>query len=191
MLAGLAWAGEPPATRAVLLSGLGGSDQYSRLLVDWVTRFHAVLTKQCGVKAEDIAVLTETEDLKAAPPRQKATIENVRAAMATMAKRLRPADQFVLFLAGHGQVNEETGKLCLPGADLKASELGDLIDVLPAEQIVILNAASGGAAFLKSYLRPGRVILTATGYETEGTQSYFAEFLLRGFENGRADANQD
>jgi hypothetical protein len=190
-LAAAAPAGEPGATRAVLIAGLGGSEQYSRLLLDWVARFRAVLTKQCGVKAEDILVLTETEDLKAIPSRQKATAENVRAAMASMAKRLRPQDQFVLFVAGHGQINEETGKLCLPGTDLKAAELGDLIDALPAEQIVIINAASGGAACLKSYLRPGRVILTATGYETEGTQTYFAEFLLRGFETARADANQD
>jgi len=190
-LATPAVAGEPGAARAVLIAGLGGSEQYSRVLLDWVTRFHAVLTRQCGVRPDHIVVLTETEDPNATPPRQKATAENIRAAMAHTAKLLRPKDQFVLFLAGHGQVNEEAGKLCLPGPDLKAPELGDLVDALPTENIAIINAASGGAAFLKSYLRPGRVILTAAGYETEGTQAYFAESLLRGFETGQADANQD
>jgi len=188
----------PPTAHAVILSGLGGSTQYSRLLADWTARFHAVLTKQCGVPAENVVVLTETEDAKATPPRQKATVENFRAAMEKAAKALRPKDQLILFMAGHGQINEESGKLCLPGTDLKASELGDLLDALPAEQIVIINAASGGADFLKAILRPGRVILTAAGYETEGTQTYFAEFLLRGLETGPlassrypADANAD
>jgi len=187
----VASAGEAGATRALLVAGLGGSEQYSRLLLDWTTRFHAVLTKQCGVSAENIVVLTETEDPKATPPRQKSTLENVKAEMEKMARALRTHDQFILFLAGHGQINEEFGRLCLPGPDLKATELGDLLDALPSEQIVILNTASGGADFLKSYLRAGRVVLTASGYETEGTQTYFAEFLLQGFEAGRADANRD
>jgi hypothetical protein len=191
LLAGAAPAGETGTTRAVLVSGLGGSEQYSRLLLDWTNRFHAVLTKQCGVPAENVVVLTETEDAKAAPPRQKATTENVKAAMEAAAKALKPRDQFVIFLAGHGQINEEFGKLCIPGPDLKATELGDMLDALPAERIVMINAASGGADFLKSCLRPGRVIVTASGYETEGTQTYFAEFLLQGFETGRADANGD
>lgn len=178
-------------TRAVILSGLGGSKQYSRALLDWTARFHAVLTKRCGVKGEHVVVLAETEDLKAAPPRRKSTAENFRAAMAEMRKRLRGDDQFVLFLAGQGQINEEVGKLCVPGRDITAAEVGDLVDALPAKQIVIVNAASGGADFLKAYLRPGRVILTAAGYETEGAQTYFAELFLRGFETGRADVNKD
>lgn len=191
MAAPPASAGEAGTTRAVLVAGLGGSEQYSRLLLDWTARFHAVLTKHCGVSAENIAVLTEADDPKATPPRQKSTLENLKAAMAAAAKALRPRDQFILFLAGHGQISEEFGKLCLPGPDLKATELGDMLDALPAEQIVIINAASGGAEFLKSCLRAGRVILTAAGYETEGTQAYFAEFLLQGYETGRADANGD
>ena len=173
--------GAPPATRALLVAGLGGSPQYSRLLLDWVARFHAVLTKQCGVPADHVAVLSEAE----------ATTANVKAAMGELAKTLRPKDQFILFIVGHGQISEESGKLCLPGTDLKATELGDLLDALPTDQFVIINAASGGADFLKAYLRPSRVILTAAGYETEGTQTYFAEFLLRGLEESRADANGD
>ena len=180
-----------PTTRAVIVVGLGGSAQYSRLLLDWAGRFHAVLTGRCGLKAQNVVVLTESDAPTASPPRRKSTRENVVAALGDAAKRLGPHDQFVLFLAGHGQVNEEQGKLCLPGPDLKAAELGDLIDAMPTRQIVLVNAASGGADFLKSLLRPGRVIVTAAGYETEGTQCYFAEFFLRGLETGRADRNGD
>ena len=188
---GGALADEAPAPRAVVVAGLGGGEQYSRLLADWATRFQTVLTKQCGMKPGHVVVLAEAEDAKASPPRRKATGENVTAALGEMARALRPDDQFILVLLGHGQINEESGKLCLPGRDLTAGELGDLLDALPTEQVVIVNAASGGADFLKAYLRPGRVILTAAGYETEGTQTYFAEFLLRGYETGRADADGD
>ena len=182
---------KPPVTRAILVAGLGGSKQHSRLLADWIARFHSVLTGKCGLKADHVVVLTETEDLKARPPRQKSTTKNLKAAMEKAARQLGPRDQFVLVLVGHGQINEEVGKLCLPGPDIKAPELGDLLDALPTERVVIIHAASGGADFLKSSLRPGRVIVTASGYETEGTQTYFAEFFLRGFETGRADLNKD
>lgn len=182
---------DPPTARAIVVAGLGGTENYSRTLADWAARFHAVLTARCGVPAGHIALLAETEDLKATPPRRKATAKSFRAAMEEAARRLRPTDQFILFMAGHGQINEDIGKLCVPGPDIKATDLGDLLDALPTDQIVIINAASGGADFLKSTLRPGRVILTASGYETEGTQTYFAEFFLRGYETARADANGD
>jgi hypothetical protein len=187
----IARAADAPITRAVIVAGLGGNEQYSRMLTDWAGRFHAVLTKQCSLKGEHVLLLTEAEDAKASPPRRKATTANVKAALGEMARALRPNDQFILVLLGHGQINEESGKLCLPGRDMTAGELGDLLDSLPAEQVVIVNAASGGADFLKAYLRAGRVIVTAAGYETEGTQTYFAEFFLRGYETGRADADRN
>lgn len=180
-----------PTAGAVIVAGLGGSDQYSRLLSDWASRFHAVLTARCGIPADRVVVLTETPDAAAAPPRRKSTAADLKAAMEEMARPLRPQDQFILFIAGHGQIHEESGKLALPGRDITAAGLGDLIDAVPARRIVIINCASGGADFLRSYLRPGRVIITAAGYETEGAQTYFAEFFVRGLETGQADADAD
>ena len=176
-----------PAAHALIITGVGVEKAYSRNLLDWAGRFRAVLTGKCGLPAANVAVLTETADPKAKPPRLKATLENIRAAFAAAAKRVGPDDQFILFLAGQGQINEELGKLCLPGPDLRADDLEEMLAALATRNIVIINAASGAAEFLKNYLADGRVILTGCGYETEGNQSYFAEFVLRAFETGEPD----
>jgi len=177
----------PPKAVAIVISGIGGQSWYARNLLDWVNRFGALLTGKCGLKPEHVFVLTEKADAKATPPREKSTLENVRAAFDKAKAVLAPSDQFILFLAGHGQINEPVGKLCLPGRDLASGELADLLDALPTNKMVIINAASGGAEFLKDYLLDNRVILTAAGVETDSTPPFFAEFFLRAYETGRAD----
>ena len=197
-----------PVARAIIIGGLGGSEQYSRLVDDWTNRFHGMLTAKAGLKTENILVLTEKPDAKpatkpadakddkaatkpAVPPRRQATLENVKAAFAEMKKMLGPEDQFILVMLGHGQVNEPVGKLCLPGRDLDADTLAELIDALPTERIVIVNAASGGQEFLKTCTANGRVVITGGGTGDDGNQTYFAEFFLRGHESGQADLNKD
>jgi hypothetical protein len=108
-----------------------------------------------------------------------------------MSKTLERQDQFILILAALGQINEPVGKLCLPGPDLEADDLAERLGKLPTSKIVIINTAGGGADFLKGYLSDGRVILTAAGAESDGSQTYFAEFFLRGYETARADADGD
>ena len=181
----------PPTVRAVLVAGLGGSKAYSRSLLDWTNRFHAVLTKRCGVPAKNVIVLTEAADAKAKPPRIKATVKNIREALAKVALAIREQDQFILFMVGHGQINEPVGKLCLPGPDLKADDLADMVDEVPTDNMVIINCSSGGAEFVKALAVSGRVLISGAGAGNDGTQAYFAEFFLRGYETGRADANKD
>jgi hypothetical protein len=75
--------------------------------------------------------------------------------------------------------------------DLKADELAAWLDGLPTRKTVLINCASGGAEFVKTCLKPGRVLITGAGVDSDGNQTYFAEFFLRGFESARADANKD
>ena len=180
-----------PATRAIIVSGLGGSAAYSRNLLDWTNRFGKLLTGKCGLKAENIIVLTEKADAKADPPRQRSTLKEFRAAMDKIRGMLGPDDQFILVMLGHGQINEPVGKLCLPGEDLNAGELADMLDALPTGRAVIINASSGGAEFVKTCAVIGRVLITGAGAENDGNQTYFAEFFLRGYETGKADKNKD
>ncbi|MHC4717126.1 MAG: hypothetical protein ACYS5V_09165, partial [Planctomycetota bacterium] len=133
----------------------------------------------------------EAADAKAKPPRRKSTRENVRAAIKEVGGRLGPLDQFILFLAGHGQINEPTGKLCLPGRDLDGEELSEMLDLLPTRNVVMINAASGGAEFIDDCAADDRVLITGAGAGNDGTAAYFAEFFIRGYETGGADADKD
>ena len=183
----------PPTARALVLGGhaLDPKGPYARNMNDWVDRFVKLLVGKWGVPVENIQVLADREAAKAEPPVRKSTLKNVHAAFETLKRRLRANDQFILFVVGHGTVTEPVGKLCLPGADLKATELADLLDALPTRKIVIVNCASGGAEFLEKYSRRRRVVVSACGITGQGAQTYFAEFFLLAYERGKADANGD
>jgi len=164
---------------------------YARNMHDWMSRFVKVLTVQGSVPAANVRVLAAAESPDAEPPVAKSTLENVRAAFEKLGRELRSKDQFILFIVGHGTVTEPVGKLCLPGRDLKATELADLLDALPTRKVVVINCASGGAEFLEKYSRRGRVVVSACGVTGEGNQTYFAEFFLLACETKQADANGD
>ncbi len=185
--------GAPPCSRALILGGhaVDPKGPYARNMNDWMDRFVKLLVGKCGVPVENIQVLADREAAKAQPPVRKSTLKNVQAAFETLKRQLRARDQFILFIAGHGTVTEPVGKLCLPGADLKARELANLLDALPTRKIVIVNCASGGAEFLEKYSRRGRVVVSACGITGQGAQTYFAEFFLLAYERGKADANGD
>ena len=121
-----------PTAHAIIITGLGGGKTYTRNLLDWSARFSKLLTTRCGLPAAHITVLAETADPKATPPRAKATLENIRAAFSRAAGRVGKNDRFILFIAGLGQVNEEVGKLCLPGVDLRADELEEMLRMVRA-----------------------------------------------------------
>lgn len=183
---------KPATTRALLLGSqtIEAQGAYARNMGDWMSRFVKLLTEK-GAVPENIEVLAESEAPDATPPVRRSTLENVRAAFARLRRQLRPTDQFVLFIVGHGTVTDPVGKLCLPGEDLKATELAELLDALPTRKIVVINCASGGAEFLEKYTRRRRVVVSACGNLGEGNQTYFAEFFLLACETGTADANGD
>jgi len=184
---------KPRAARALVISSqtVNPNSPYARNMRDWVGRFVKLLKDKAGLPAGNVRVLAETADAKAQPAVTQCTLENVRGAFETLRKELQPGDQFVLIIIGHGIVTDPVGKLCLPGEDLKATVLADLLDKLPTRRIVIVNCASAGAEFLEKYSSPGRIVISATGNLGEGNQAYFAEFFLRAYETGKADRNRD
>ena len=186
-------AADEPCTRALIIStqSVDAKGAYAPNMTDWTSRFVKVLTDKAKVPAQNIRVLAEKADPKATPAVVTGTLENVRIAFQQLSKELRAKDQFILFIVGHGTVTEPVGKLCLPGEDLKATTLADLLDDLPTRRIVVFNCASGGAEFLEKYSSLRRVVVSACGTTGQGNQSYFAEFLLLAFEGKKADANKD
>jgi len=189
-----AWAqAKAPTARALILSSenVGPDDAYARNVRDWSARFVAYLTQRAALPADRVRVLAESADAQAKPPAAECTLANVQAAFAALGRELTPQDQFVLVLLGYGSVTDPVAKLCLKGADLKATTLAEMLDALPTRKVIILNFAGGGAEFLEKYARPGRVVVSACGKNGQGGRAYFAEFFLAALETGKADADGD
>jgi len=163
---------------ALLVGGLGGQEPYNRWHKDWLARFQAYLTKEAGVPEANVRVLSGAA----------ATADAVTGAIADVAKRAKPQDQFILFIVGHGEINGEQPTLTLPGPDLKARQLAAALSGVAAGSQVILNFSASSGDFLKFLVAPNRINITATS-PTELQAPVLAEFFLRGLESKRADAD--
>src|SRR3989339_761202 len=94
------------ACYALLLGGLPGTEIHARNYRAWLTEFHACLTKTAGLPEGNVVVLSGDKAFGAPLVKEQATAEAVQKALAGFAGRVKPADQFVLFLVGHGVVSE-------------------------------------------------------------------------------------
>ncbi len=189
-------AGDPPAAtapasapagkcHALLVTGPSGSSLYARRHEDWLKRFHNYLTVQAGVPAGNVTVLCGDKDFKDGIVSGPATSESVVKAITDMSKIIRPQDQFILVLIGHGSLSDSKPSLVMPGPDLTGDQLARaLVDVRARSQI-ILNFSGSSGDLLKSLSRKGRINVAATSGD-EGGEPVYAEFFLRGLESGRA-----
>jgi len=179
-------AAAPGKCYAVLLGAMPGEELYARHYRDWLKRFHAYLVQSAGVPAANVVVLSGDKDFKDPVVTGLATAESVRKALADMAAKARPEDQFILFLVGHGVVTEKTPTLVLPGPDIDAQELADALAAVPARNQVVLAFSSASGTAVAVLARRDRVLVTATG-PMEGNEPIYPEFFLRGLESKRAD----
>jgi len=176
----------PGKCYAVILGAMPGEEVYARHYRDWIKRFHAYMVQSAGVPAANVVVLSGDKDFKDPIVAGLATIESVRKAMAEMTAKVKPEDQFILCLVGHGVVTEKTPTLVLPGPDIDAQELADDMAAMAARNQVVLNFSSASGTAMPVFARKDRVVVAATG-PMEGNEPVFPEFFLRGLESKRAD----
>ena len=168
---------QPAQCYALLVGGMPGTPIYARRYQDWLNRFQAQLTKTANVPAANVIVFGGDKG---------ATVESITGALAKFAGRIKPEDQFILVIVGHGSRSDADPTLVLNGPDLNAPTLAKALAGIRSDNQVILNFSGTGGDFVKVLSHKGRVNITATAAE-EFAEPVFAEFFLRALESGRAD----
>lgn len=174
----------PVAADDVIIIGSGGDDLFRERFEAWGNRLEKVLVDSMGREKEQVNLLMPGAE-------RNSDLETIRKVFAEL-KDKHPADRdLFIYLIGHGTFLRREAKLQIPGDDLAAEELNALIDGVPARNVVVINAASTGAAFINVLTGPKRVIASATksAYE-ENAPDYMAWFLTA-LEQGSADTNRD
>jgi len=174
--------------QVLLIGGEPGSAVYQRRFQDWLTRSHALLV-QAGVPAKDIRLLSADPGFKAAIVSGPATAAAVVAEITTIAGRAKREDQFVCIIVGHGTLVEGIGpRLLMPGPDLAPEALAKAMAGLPCREQVVINLAGIAGSWIADLAAAERVNLAAT-CPGETPDPVFGEFLLRAFEERRADGH--
>ena len=120
-----------------------------------------------------------------------ATREQVRGALAGIAKEASPQDALVVMLIGHGSYDGYEYKINLPGPDLTASELATLLDRIPATRQLVVNMTSSSGGSIEFLRKPNRVLIAATKSGTEKNATVFARYWVEALRDPAADADKN
>jgi hypothetical protein len=179
-----------PATaggrHVLVVSGVAGSPALAETHARWIGSFVSALTGPLGVPSDRVVTLRE---VRAGDP-GAATRENVRAAMATIRRRLGPDDLLLLLLVGHGTFDGVDAKFNLVGPDLEAGEWRQLLDGLPGH-LVVVNTTAASFPFLRRLAGPRRVVITATDSPAQQYDTVFPEFFVEAFPGPDGDLDKD
>ena len=183
MRAGLILALLPALAQAktfyITIAGLGGEPDYEQ-------RFDGLATetdKYLRAAAGDIEVVT----LKGA----QATKARVQSSLGQIAASATPRDTVVMLMIGHGSFDGADYKFNLPGPDLSAKELADLLNRVPASRQLVVDTTSASGAALKPLEHTGRLIVAATRDGAERNATVFGRFWVEALHDSAADTDKN
>jgi hypothetical protein len=167
-------------THALIIAGLGGEKQYEQRFRDQAATLAQAAEKLAGDKAR-VSVLSA----------EKADRESVRKQLRALAASAKRDDEVMIILIGHGTYDGEEYRFNLPGPDLTASEIGSLLDQIPARDQLIVNSTSASGAAVDRWTRDNRVVISSTKSGGERTATRFAQYWVEAVTTSAADTNRD
>ena len=183
-----------PKKFALIISGVGGEEIYSKKFSSQAMQFYDALTNKLGFDEKRVYLLTETvisnSENMANGNFARATSEEARKAF-TAIKGSATADSLVFIaLIGHGSFDNQEAKFNLVGPDLTAKDYAALLNGLPTRRVVVVNCASSSGEFVKPLSSADRLVITATRSGNEQNVTMFADFFIKGLIESAADTDK-
>jgi len=164
---------------ALIIQGIGGSEELDKKFVKWGTGTRDALVKEMGFANDRVFLLSGDGTRK----------ESILKAFDQLKQQIKPQDNFLLFLIGHGSFDTDY-KLNIMGADLTGAEYSKLIDSLNAARTVIVSSTSSSGGMFETMSGKNRVIIAASR-SGEKEDTVFYEYFLAGLKGAAADEDKD
>jgi hypothetical protein len=165
-------------TYYVTVAGLGGEQEFQQRFEGWAKEIDGLVKAQSGAQVRTLYGVDAT----------RAKLESTLRAIAAEAKH---DDALVFMLIGHGTFDGTDYKFNLPGPDVTASQLSELLDRIPAARQLVVNMTSCSGSSLKTLRHPGRVVVTATKTGTERNATIFARYWVEALRDPAADSDKN
>jgi hypothetical protein len=191
-----------PDRFAIIVSGVGGEDAYTKKFTGQALQLYQVLTTRFGFAENNVTVLTEsgapgpengpldTDKTAVTPPvMSRSDAGEVRKAFGRI--KARPQTLVLVILIGHGSFDGQSPKFNLVGPDLSAKDYSALVGSLGSRHVVFINCSSSSGEFIKPMSGEGRVIITATRSGNEQNITTFADFLIAALRDPEADTDKN
>ena len=184
------WAAPADTERAsysVIITSLPGEKEYEKVIQGWGKDLTAVLKKN-AVSEDHVYWLAPSKD---AGVYAVATRDEIMKLMNALANKVVPADSFQLFLLGHGTYDDFDFRFNIPGPDITATDIANMLGKIRAERQVVINLASASGASLKPLQRKSRVVVTSTSVGRERNFTQFARYFIAALQDKSADADKN
>jgi hypothetical protein len=166
-------------THFVVVGGLGGDTDYAERFSQEAEDLAAAASNTVG--AEQVALLKGAG----------ATREALETSLTDLVGEAAEEDAVVVYLIGHGTFDGTDYKFNIPGPDITATRLGQLLDNLVAKRQLVVNMTSCSGAMLEPLQTEGRIIITATKNGREKNATVFSRYWTAAFEDAEADIDKD
>jgi hypothetical protein len=175
----------------LVVVGLGGDEEHRDRFHGWAGRLVDAAVGPLGLGSERVHYLGERPDRDPERIDGRSTRDGVSERLQMIAGQSPNDAHVVLILIGHGSERDGQARVNLPGPDLTAGELGQMLEGLGDRPTTVIQTTSASGGFLEALSREGRVIMTATRSAREGNEPRFPEHLTAAFTDGGADTDKD
>ena len=180
-----------PDRHLVVITGIGGEEYYQDLFYRWGLTMAEVAIEVARLPATRVTFLSEDPSRHPSLIGGSSRKVEIAAALERAAVNSRPGDLVFLVLIGHGTAREDRALFNLPGPDLSADELDEMLEALAGRRVVIANTTPASGPFVAALSGPDRLVITATSSRHEDHHTRFGGYFVAAFAEPRADANKD
>ncbi len=163
----------------VTVAGLGGTPEYDAQFL----KLAGELDRQFKANGPDAHVVTLSGSA--------ATRERLKQTLSELASEVKPEDSFAFLMIGHGTFDDIDYKFNLPGPDIRAGELAQLLNTVPARRQLVVNMTSCSGASIAALARKDRIVITATKSGTEKNAPVFARYWVDALHDPAADSDKN
>ncbi len=168
---------------AIILCGHPGDVDRHKGYSETVTKLHAALTLNCGIKSEHVSVLfggeAQDADSEVIRNAKRSTRDEIEQVVKGVRASVRAEDACWVFVLGHTHYDGRNSWLNLPGPDLNQNDFAKLFADLPAQEQVFFLTTSTSGFFIKPLAAKERVVISATEADYETNETEFPQELVK------------
>jgi hypothetical protein len=164
----------------LIVGGIGGQTQYAERFLAQTDALASAARRTLG---DDALVTVLSGD--------GATREALTAELDRLANNTSAEDSVAIFLLGHGSHDGEIYKFNIPGPDIDGDAFAELLNAIPAERQLVVNATSASGAVLETWAGDNRLLVTATRSGGERNATRFGDYWAEAMSSDEADANKN
>ena len=179
-------------TRAVIVVGLGGDEEFRQSFHAEASQLYTALVERHGLSPEDVTYLGEKVETDPEMISATSTRANVLQTLGEIAQRSEPMDRLLVVLIGHGTSARGEAQFNLSGPDLTPSDFQMGLMGFPTQTLALVHTGSASGAFVEPLSGPNRILVAATRSEMERNATEFGQFFVRAIaEHEAADLDKD